>query len=338
MATLSQLQEQRENLDKSFKSVLHTDLESVIARKRQQLGQKYDFQPAYGTLEQLQTLCQELAGYRYKDLPNKPTADLHNFVRSVEDVFEKIKAFEPNDNEQTSQTESRHTGLINAALNTYNNHFHLILPYLNYFRTKEFDVEATKKEHGATLRSVKDAEEQVKQILTTVQDAAKETGVTQEATHFASQAKEHSDAATIWRNVSVGCGGAILMFAGILVWQYWKPPSVPLSASHAIRQTIANGIVFSILYFALVFAGRNFRSHRHNYVVNKHRQNALSTFQTFVEATEDEQIKNAVLMRATESIFLGVPTGYLSEEPKQSPIAPLNVVELVTQSAKNPQP
>jgi hypothetical protein len=38
-------------------------------------------------------------------------------------------------------------------------------------------------------------------------------------------------------------------------------------------------------------------------VVDQHRQNALSTFETFMKAASDEQMKNAVLLQATQAIL-----------------------------------
>jgi hypothetical protein len=52
----------------------------------------------------------------------------------------------------------------------------------------------------------------------------------------------------------------------------------------------------------------------HNYVVNRHRQKALLTFEIFVNATRDESTKNAVLIQSTQAIFAPQPTGYLRTE------------------------
>jgi hypothetical protein len=62
-------------------------------------------------------------------------------------------------------------------------------------------------------------------------------------------------------------------------------------------------VVLSVFYFAMVATSRNYRAHQHNWTVNKHRQNASSTFETFVKATTDDQTKNAVLLYAAQAIF-----------------------------------
>jgi hypothetical protein len=62
-----------------------------------------------------------------------------------------------------------------------------------------------------------------------------------------------------------------------------------------------------------------YRSQWHNHVVNKHRQNALSTFETFVKAASDEQTKNAVLIQATQCIFSQQPTGFVAHDSDGAP-------------------
>ncbi len=49
-------------------------------------------------------------------------------------------------------------------------------------------------------------------------------------------------------------------------------------------------------------------------MVNRHRQNALSTFEAFVKAASDDDTKNAVLLRATEAIFSLAPSGYVERQ------------------------
>lgn len=48
-------------------------------------------------------------------------------------------------------------------------------------------------------------------------------------------------------------------------------------------------------------------------VVNRHRGNALKTFQAFTEAAGDNQdVRSAVLLETTRSIFAVVPSGFLN--------------------------
>jgi hypothetical protein len=79
----------------------------------------------------------------------------------------------------------------------------------------------------------------------------------------------------------------------------------------------------TLLLTALVFCLKNFSAMSHNYVVNRHRQTALTTFKTFVSSTDDPQVKNTVLVQATQAIFSPQPSAYLkgdSETPQVTPV------------------
>jgi len=85
---------------------------------------------------------------------------------------------------------------------------------------------------------------------------------------------------------------------------------------------------------ATFWAGKTYRAHRHNAVVNRHRQNALTTFQTFAQAASEEQTKNAVLLQATQCIFSPQQTGYIQSD-NDTPGIP-QVLEIVRSFSKAP--
>lgn len=67
------------------------------------------------------------------------------------------------------------------------------------------------------------------------------------------------------------------------------------------------------------WSARNYRAQRHNEVVNRHRQNALRTFETFAVAATEPATKDAVLIAAAKSIFEAQRSGYLVGELEKVP-------------------
>jgi len=67
---------------------------------------------------------------------------------------------------------------------------------------------------------------------------------------------------------------------------------------------------------------RNHRSQSHLAVVNNQKAEALKTFKTFIESAESSEIRDAVLLETTRSIFSPTVTGFLgpNEELPSSPI------------------
>ena len=99
-----------------------------------------------------------------------------------------------------------------------------------------------------------------------------------------------------------------------------------------VQFTITKVVVLTALFYGLSITNRNYKAHKHNAVMNKHRQNALSTFETFSSAASaDDQTKNAVLLETTHSIFSNQQTGYLkSEGDSESNSKIIEIIKSVT--------
>ena len=82
----------------------------------------------------------------------------------------------------------------------------------------------------------------------------------------------------------------------------------------------------------LITCGKNYRAQAHNYIINKNKQNALSTFETFVKATNNEEIRNAVLLQTTKAIFSNPKSGYLKEDGSDD--EPTQIIEIVKDMSK----
>lgn len=71
-------------------------------------------------------------------------------------------------------------------------------------------------------------------------------------------------------------------------------------------------LIFSVMAYMLFLSAKNFLNHKHNAIVNKHRQNALMTHSALVESSGDDGVRDAVLLQASSCIFSPQPTGYTS--------------------------
>ena len=124
----------------------------------------------------------------------------------------------------------------------------------------------------------------------------------------------------MWLTASIGIGIAVIFFA-VINALYLGARVGHLTVSEEIEYAGSRLIVFSVLFYALTACVRTYRATRHNVVVNRHRQNALGTFQAFVKAASDDQTKDAVLIKATEAVFAPEPSGYLVKESELRPSA-----------------
>src|SRR5262249_49207999 len=152
------------------------------------------------------------------------------------------------------------------------------------------------------LTETKQLSEEARATVDAIKKAAAEAGVSQEAKHFKEQADEYETSSQYWLVATVIVSVATVAWGVVALYLF--PISKGADTAEIVQQALSKIIVFTGLYYALIWCARNYSASRHNYVVNKHRQNSLGTFESFVKAAQgDPSIKNAVLLQATTSIF-----------------------------------
>ena len=129
------------------------------------------------------------------------------------------------------------------------------------------------------------------------------------------EASSHTRAGWAWLCSALGCGGLIAWytvarFEPTILDLMKATPAPSQTAIHTM--IISRVVLMSLLSFALVWMARNYRASRHNAVVNRHRENDLKTFRAFVEGPQDDpQVRNAILLQASQSIFAPQTSGYI---------------------------
>lgn len=173
---------------------------------------------------------------------------------------------------------------------------------------------------------------EIDEVLRIARETAQKAGISQHAEHFATQAAEHKKWSKWWL---VATAIAALATAVMAIFNYRVASNVAEGEKVGAQLILAKVIVFSLLFSAIVWCGRIYRSHRHNYIVNRHRQNALSSFEAFAKSSDDPQTKNAVLLQATQSIFAPQHSGYITQDADAAgPAQFVELVRTVTQPSK----
>ncbi|HLJ28774.1 MAG TPA: hypothetical protein VKY85_18845 [Candidatus Angelobacter sp.] len=195
--------------------------------------------------------------------------------------------------------------------------------------------------------------EDLNATLHAAKEAAKLVGIVEHARVFEEEAHSHRRSANWWLSFTIIlalCAGTVAyvnfvnterLVAHVISErpdaQNGKPAEARVGLTGLeIQLSVAKLIILSILLSGSIWAGRVYKSHRHNFVINRHRSNALSTFQTFATSSSDPQIKNAVLLQATTCIFGPQNTGYIGQE-KEAETYPqiLEIIRGVGGSAKS---
>lgn len=325
--------------DEATRSVTLERIDAVLAVKpksllrTKELGEEHDFNPALEFFEATHKIYSEL---RECDLSILLTEDLNKIVGKADGVirvYERIKSWSPSKplpewGPEPKLQRDRLVEEVKAAYKQSYEYFRELIPYIRPQVSQEQlkQLVATAKD---TMKLIEDqhvrankAAEDTQKTLEKAQQAAGETAAASYASFFEAQAKEHWRGAWGWLVMVVLTLGITIAVALSNIETFGRLTQFFSEGeySDAAYVIFSKLIVLGTLYFSVVWTSKMYRASKHNYVVNKHRENALHTFGAFVKAAKDDvQTQHAVLLQATQSIFSHQQSGYITNEPDPSP-------------------
>lgn len=339
MATIEQETQTRNTL-KGVLDELVAFKPSDLARK--DLGADVNFEGGVIFFSRTLRLFQALQEADLEDIPYTKLAELLSAATQTRDRLARVKAFSFRQYQANPLTVRDQ--FIGEVRDSYDGIFNNVSPVVAFTIRKGTDFLRLEEEARATLQKIDllstdhetalaKARVTAGELLQEMMKLAQEAGVTKQAVHFKTEADKHETAAKQWLIATVVLG-ILSLGAGVASWMFFARHIGDLSTTQNLQLTVSKIIILSLMFSATVWAGKTYRAHRHNAVVNRHRQNALSTFKAFVEATTDEPTKNAVLLQATQCIFAPQQTGYVSTGDSDSSGVP-QVLEIVRTLGKN---
>ena len=171
-------------------------------------------------------------------------------------------------------------------------------------------------------------------MLESIRAASAESGVSQHAIHFQKESKSHDKQSKYWKYATIGCASLLAIYSVIAIIGYeWLTSD---KIEHIIQLTVGKVLLFAVISYAVFLSARNFMSHTHNTIVNKHRQNALLTFRALADATTDEATRDVILTHASACIFSPQDTGYTKSDGKP-PTPDPSVIGLIPKIMNRPQ-
>lgn len=262
---------------------------------------------------------------------------------SAYNLLKRLLDFDP---QTAGNAAEERRNLINELRGVAENYPDALSPQISFSVVSSLDPTTTQQEMRAIIQRFSDErdnalagieklKDEAEAVLSRVRDAAAEQGVSQQASYFKTVADEHDASAQTWLGYSLWAGGGTLIFALISSVSYritWLAPVNTLEAAQLITSKL---VILSILVYGVVVCVRNFLSHKHNSVVNRHRQNALLTYTAFVDAAPTEASREVVLTHAAASVFSPQETGYVRNE---EPASGKSIMEILTKAPLSDRP
>lgn len=178
-------------------------------------------------------------------------------------------------------------------------------------------------------------QEDFNQLREQWEDLLAEGSVSRHEKIFSEQADKHQRLARRWLISTV----VLVVGFGLIFYWFFNALKLGGTAWVGVLQNIfTKGFLLSLIYLVLNRSIKSYTAEKHLEVVNRHRQNALRTFNAFHSAAgENQETQDAVLIAATSAIFDANQSGYLSTRIRGSEsVSPIQqVVRAVTPSSSS---
>ncbi|MEK7613036.1 MAG: hypothetical protein AAB449_02755 [Patescibacteria group bacterium] len=290
--------------------------------KREDLG-PFSFEDVFPKLKSLHSLLTLLSSqgkvletdpFIPQDLINNLTDRLTEFNRLVQNIRDfDVRSGDPNTKKQSIANDIQ-SHRERAVKNLH--------PLFLSLQQKQIDpaafassVQGTRAEVEELLKRLKEKDEEASKALQGIKDISATAVAVKYSSVFEDQAQKHRTVA--WRWFMAGCA-VFVVLGGYLLYLLLHGLPVTTELIQTLRELSVRVLFLVVLYFALIQCVKNYNVNKHLQVVNEHRQNSLQTFEAFVSAAATDDVKGAVLLEATKSIFDPGKTGYLHKEGQVS--------------------
>ncbi|MFC7538704.1 hypothetical protein ACFQU2_03565 [Siccirubricoccus deserti] len=250
-------------------------------------------------------------------MPDQMIAHIKSSADSLYSILDEIIKFDA----RQGDAFSRRTNLIATLQTQYVQHFTTLHSMISYGASRLRDYSALERDARAAMQAASDRADAIaaeleghqaeaQRILEDVRKTAAEQGVSQQAIYFKDESQEHDAEAHRWRRYTVSVAVALGVYALLSIGLHKVPWLAPTNTYEAVQLGLSKVLIFAVMGYMLFLSARNFLSHKHNAIVNRHRQNALLTFKALVDAAGQEEKRDIVLTYAAACIFAPQETGY----------------------------
>jgi hypothetical protein len=287
-------------------------------------GCRPELERAFSMLNQFKLLPTNL-------LPDAQASQIVQALKPLEKTLLAIRNFSIETGNPTGQRDQLITQ-IRSQSDQFFSAAHLYIPYLAY---QKGDVQRNITELTssaaqasqlvvATKNECSAKSEEIGKIIIAAREAAASVGVAHFTADFNAESESLESNAGVWLKATGGSAALTLFIALGLVF-------VPINSDATVAQTLqlftSKVVILGLLFTATIWCGRLYKAAKHQAVINKHRANALRTFQAFTKAASDDGMRDAVLLETTKSIFAITQSGYLENET--APESGAKVVEVI---------
>jgi len=276
-----------------------------------------DFEKAEEDIERVISITADLSELPLEYLTENAIQNITSNLPSVTEYLNQIDEFD-----LTGDAGSRRDNISENLRNAAESLTEYASPHIPYLAYKRGDVSrniaalnaAVDQAEGIIENAKKKAEgemEEIRNIVSAAKDAAASAGVSIFTQEFDNEATDLKNRSKNWL-LATGILAVLTILVSIIFYQ-WPLISPNAGAWETLRSIVSKVAIIAVFFTGTIWCGRIYRALMHQATINRHRALSLKTFQAFIAATNDDRVKDSVLMSATRSIFGRVPTGLVNE-------------------------
>ena len=315
------------------------EFKAVTLSREADLGKQMSFAGAVVPAESIIAIYRRIPISALQDFADSQLNAIQTQSNADFSIFKQILDFTAT----SSDAASTRTNLLAQIVARRDQLFEQVWQYVAYGVARATDTSVLETQARATIQSIEDRSTKLTEQLTqakadadtalaAIRSVASEQGVSQQAAYFKDEAENQDSLSEIWLKYTYRFAMAVGAFAVFSLALHKLPWLKPENTTEAFQLITSKILIFAILGFLLVLAAKNYTTHKHNSVVNRHRQNALLTYRALVAAAAGQGTEDIVLAHAASCIFSPQETGF-SQSKGDNSSGSRSVLELFTKSA-----
>ncbi|MDR0215558.1 MAG: hypothetical protein LBJ15_16370 [Comamonas sp.] len=329
-----------DNCIKSLERIQNFDVSTL--KRTEDLGRQMSFEEAIPQAQEIVSFYKRIPISILSDLTNSQLEIIYRSADSDFNQFSRILEFSAT----ASDSINSRAYIINTINSRRDDIFEKLWQFVAYGVAKSTDTALLEAQARATIQGIKDqtqaltaqlnqSKEDAENALSAIRAVASEQGVSQQAIHFKEEAQNQETLASTWLRYTYGFAGGLGFFAVLSLFLHKFEWIKPANNAEMLQLATSKVLMFTTLAYLLLMAARNYATHKHNAVVNRHRQNALLTYQSLVAAGGASGTQDIVLAHASACIFSPQETGF-TQGKGDSTSGTKSVLELFTKGASKP--
>ena len=278
-----------------------------------------NFESAKSDLERLFAMCNHFKVLPNDQLPSDIANQMVTEATPISLTVNNIKGFSI---EQTNPSgiRDKYVNEVKTNVDRFYKFAHIYVPYLAYqkgdiqnnIKQLTSSVSDAKTLLDAAKENVNQKNEDINKIIQAVREASVSVGVAHFTADFKTEAETMEKQAKTWLGATFALAGLSLFSA--ISFLFTTPDLATTASASAIQYVASKILILVLLLTATLWCGNLYKAAKHQAAANKFKGNALKTFQAFVNATDDDGIRDTVLVETTRAIFSESATGYINSE------------------------